>query len=200
MQKLQGEIHSAKPAKLACFDLEGFNFPGVTHCEHCWSLCSDLFIKTTHFHSPYIVWLNASFQIKFHKTPPHKQTQNTKVHQIIISIISWESSLSHPLTLCVCLYVYSLKRKSRVLFVLCEFLFCFTCFAKRALFYIIPACLIFQVALEPNMFFLRARAREKKYISINNIDSNIENEQSPFFFKSWNLIQNQVIMYWYEHD
>jgi hypothetical protein len=35
------------------------------------------------------------------------------------------------------------------------------------------------------MFFLRARARarEKKIKSINNIDSNIENEQSPFFLK-----------------
>jgi hypothetical protein len=72
-----------------------------------------------------------------------------------------------------------------VLFVLCEFLFCFTCFAKRALFYIILHALIFQVELEPNMFFLRARARarEKKIKSINNIDSNIENEQSPFFLK-----------------
>jgi hypothetical protein len=96
VQKLQGEIHSAKPAKLACFDLEGFNFPG-SHTEHCLELCSDLFIETTHFHSPYIV-IECFIPNKIPQNPPptnKPKTQSPPDHNInhLLGILSLSLSL-----------------------------------------------------------------------------------------------------------
>lgn len=105
----------------------------------------------------------------------------------------------------MCLYVYSLKRKSRVLFVLYDFYFVLHVLQKEH--YFILFCM-FDISswVGTQHVFLESKSKREKKISINNIDSNIDNEQSLFFLKSWkrwnqsNLIQNQVIMYQDEHD
>jgi hypothetical protein len=85
----------------------------------------------------------------------------------------------------VCLYVYSLKRKSRVLFVLCDFYFVLHVLQKEHYFILFSMFDISSWVGTQHVFLeSKSKSKREKKISINNIDSNIENEQSLLFFKN----------------